>query len=72
GGFDQGRLYGPSVFPLALHMVRLLAETNTPVIGSGGVYSPAQAEAMRAAGAFAVQVDLALWRGDWFQEIREE
>jgi dihydroorotate dehydrogenase len=33
------------------------------VIGGGGVYRPEQAQAMLAAGALAVQVDAALWRG---------
>jgi dihydroorotate dehydrogenase len=35
------------------------------VIGSGGVYTPAQAEAMLQAGAIAVQLDAVFWRGGW-------
>ncbi len=65
---QSGRMYGPAVFPLALQTVRHLAAARIPVIGSGGVYQPDQAEAMRQAGARAVQLDLALWRGDWFRE----
>ena len=67
-GIQSGRMYGPAVFPLALQAVRQLAAAKIPVIGSGGVYHPDQAEAMRQAGAQAVQLDLALWRGDWFRE----
>lgn len=66
GDFDRGRLYGPALYPQALHVVRELSKLKVPVIGAGGVYSTAQADAMRAAGALAVQVDLALWRGEWF------
>lgn len=66
-GLIHGRIYGPAVFPLALNVVAELAGGDIPVIGSGGVYRPEQVEQMRAAGAYAVQVDTALWRGDWFQ-----
>jgi dihydroorotate dehydrogenase len=63
---QSGRMYGPGVFPLALQAVRQLAAHQIPVIAAGGVYSRSQAEAMRENGAVAVQVDLAIWRGDWF------
>jgi len=66
GDFDRGRLYGPALYPQALQVVRELANLKVPVIGAGGVYSDTQADAMRAAGALAVQIDLALWRGEWF------
>lgn len=66
GDFDRGRLYGPALYPQALHVVRELANLKVPVIGAGGVYSCSQADAMQAAGALAVQVDMALWRGEWF------
>jgi dihydroorotate dehydrogenase (NAD+) catalytic subunit len=59
----RGRLYGPGVFPAALAAVQSLAGQGLPVIGAGGVYEPEQAEAMLAAGALAVQVDAALWKG---------
>lgn len=67
-GTQSGRMYGPSVFPLALQAVRQMAASGVPVIGAGGVYHPEQADDMRSAGALAVQVDLALWRGDLFFE----
>mgnify|MGYP000359708333 CR=1 FL=1 len=63
GKFQEGRLYGPAVFPLALHTARRLSQMKLPVIGAGGVYHPAQVEAMLAAGAIAVQLDAVLWRG---------
>jgi dihydroorotate dehydrogenase (NAD+) catalytic subunit len=65
GGFVQGRLYGPAIFPQALAAVRSLAQSGIPVIGAGGVYSQAQVEAMQAAGALAVQLDAMLWRTGW-------
>lgn len=63
GGIVSGRIYGPGVFPLALQMVKSLARMGVPVIGAGGVYQPGDGEAMLAAGAIAVQIDVALWRG---------
>ena len=72
GGFDRGRLYGPAIFPQALHIVRQLSEMEIPVIGAGGVYAQEQAEAMRRAGALAVQLDLVLWRGDWLIGNQED
>lgn len=63
----SGRLYGPGIFPLALQVVNELAQSDVPVIGAGGVYQPEQVTAMLAAGAIAVQLDTALWRGGWPQ-----
>ena len=60
---SHGRLYGPSVFPLALAAVRILAATGVSTIGAGGIYHPEQIEAMLAAGAQGVQLDTVLWRG---------
>ena len=65
GGLVQGRLYGPALFPQALAAVQALNRRGIPVIGSGGVYTPVQAEAMLQAGAIAVQLDAVLWRGGW-------
>jgi dihydroorotate dehydrogenase (NAD+) catalytic subunit len=59
----RGRLFGPAMFPLALAAVQELAQLGFPLIGAGGVYQPAQVQAMRAAGAVAVQLDSVLWRG---------
>jgi len=61
----SGRLFGPAVYPLALQVVGELNRDGIVVIGAGGIYQRQQAEEMRRAGAWAVQVDLALWRGDW-------
>jgi dihydroorotate dehydrogenase (NAD+) catalytic subunit len=65
GALVSGRLYGPGVFPLALQAVRELARAGLPVIGAGGVYGADQVEAMRSAGALAVQLDTALWLGSF-------
>ena len=65
----EGRLYGPALFPQALAGVRGLAQAGVPVIGAGGVYSQAQAQAMLAAGALAVQLDAVLWRGNLTQRL---
>jgi dihydroorotate dehydrogenase (NAD+) catalytic subunit len=59
----NGRLYGPAIFPLAFSTMRAMAATGLPVIAAGGVYQPAQIQALRQAGALAVQLDAVLWRG---------
>jgi dihydroorotate dehydrogenase (NAD+) catalytic subunit len=59
----SGRLYGPSLFPQALETVANAAKLGLAVIGSGGVYNNENASAMLAAGAQAVQIDSALWKG---------
>jgi dihydroorotate dehydrogenase (NAD+) catalytic subunit len=61
---SSGRLYGPGLLPQALQVVRAVARAGLPVFGSGGVFSRADAEAMLAAGAAAVQLDTLLW-GDF-------
>ena len=57
----HGRLYGPSLFPQSLESVYSAAKIGLPIIGSGGIYSKANADTMLSAGALAVQVDIALW-----------
>jgi dihydroorotate dehydrogenase (NAD+) catalytic subunit len=57
----SGRLFGPSLFPLAMDVVRSAARAGIPIIGAGGVGSHEQAQAMIEAGAIAVQMDFALW-----------
>lgn len=53
----EGWLSGPALLPLVLPRVRQVAESVTaPVIGCGGVYSPADVRAYLQAGARAVQV----------------
>jgi dihydroorotate dehydrogenase (NAD+) catalytic subunit len=58
-----GRIYGPSVFPLALRVVEKLVGAGLAVIGAGGVYQAQDVDAMLSAGAMGVQVDAILWRG---------
>jgi hypothetical protein len=70
-GIMRGRMLGPGVLPQALKAVQALVEGNIPVIAAGGFYSPEDVEAGLAAGALAVQLDAALWRGDWFK-MQEE
>ena len=61
GKIVTGRLFGPSLFPQALDIVRSAAKLGVPVIGSGGVWSQENADAMLSVGALAVQMDAALW-----------
>lgn len=63
GKLVSGRLYGPTVFPLALEAVHQLAPLDIPLFASGGIQTRAQGEAMLAAGASAVQMDIAFWKG---------
>jgi len=65
GGVIRGRLFGPSLFPQALRILSELVRDDLPVIGSGGVYSAGDIEAMMSVGALAVQMDSVLWRGGW-------
>ena len=58
-----GRLYGPAVFPFAFAAVQAMAASGIAVIGSGGIYTQEQAEALLAAGAVGAQLDAVLWRG---------
>lgn len=67
-GLAAGRMYGPELLPLHLQAVRQLAEMEIPVIGSGFITQPAQAQAFQQAGAYALQVDVSLWRGEWLTE----
>lgn len=61
GELTTGRLYGPSLFPQTLETVHSAARIGLPVIGSGGIWSKENADAMLSVGALAVQVDAALW-----------
>lgn len=58
----SGRLYGPSLLPSALSVVReIKKQTALPMIGAGGAHTKADVEAMLEAGASAVMVDSAVW-----------
>jgi dihydroorotate dehydrogenase (NAD+) catalytic subunit len=56
-----GRIYGPSLFPQTLDTVYNAAKLGIPIIGSGGVWTKENADAMLSVGALAVQVDATLW-----------
>lgn len=61
GGMVRGRLYGPAIFPQALAATQAVAALDVPVISAGGIYTEENAQAMFAAGALGVQLDVALW-----------
>ncbi len=56
-----GRIYGQSVFPRSLDLVRSAAMIGLPVIGAGGVCTERDAADMLSAGAMAVETDAQLW-----------
>lgn len=60
-----GRLLGPSLFPQTLDTVNNAAKLGIPIIGSGGVWTKENADAMISVGALAVQVDASLWGFNW-------
>ncbi len=60
-----GRLYGPALFPQSLDLVCNACRLGLPVIAGVGVYGNDNAMLMLKSGALAIQVDTALWRGDW-------
>jgi len=58
----SGRLYGASLFPQTLNLVReIKTQTALPIIGAGGVHSRKDIDALLAAGATAVQIDSVVW-----------
>jgi len=64
-----GRLYGPSLFPRSLDVLRSAVMLELPIIGGGGVWTDADVESMLKAGAKAVETDAQLWvpkeAGSW-------
>ena len=56
-----GRLYGQSLFPRSLDLVRSAAMIGLPIIGAGGVWTEHDAADMLSAGAMAVETDAQLW-----------
>jgi len=64
GAQVSGRLYGPGIFPMALRTVEKFSGLGIPIIGGGGVYQTSEIDAMLKAGASAVQVGAALWKGE--------
>ena len=63
GRLVSGRMYGPSLFPFVLAGVAALHALHLTVIAGAGIYTRSDAEMILHAGAAAVQVDTALWRG---------
>ncbi|HMN62972.1 MAG TPA: hypothetical protein PJ988_21575, partial [Anaerolinea sp.] len=63
GVLVHGRLFGPGLFPQALEALETLRHLGIPLIAGCGVFRRADARALLAAGAVAVQVDTALWKG---------
>ena len=61
GEIITGRMYGQSLFPRSLDIVRSAAMSGLQIIGSGGVWSDADVEAMLKVGAMAVETDAQLW-----------
>jgi dihydroorotate dehydrogenase len=62
GNLVSGRIFGPSVLPLALQVISSIANlVDVPIIASGGIYRASDVEAMLDAGAAAVQLDSVLW-----------
>ena len=57
----SGRLFGASLFPAALGLVRSASKAGLPIIGAGGVFAADAVQAMLAAGAMAIQLDAQLW-----------
>ncbi len=60
----HGRMMGPAVLPLALRAVWEVAEhfPEVPIVGAGGIQSVSDVRSFLAAGARAVEIDIALWR----------
>ncbi len=58
-----GRLYSPSVKPIALRAVADIAAQNldVPIVASGGIHSVDDVRDFLSAGAAAVEVDSAMW-----------
>ena len=63
GRLVRGRLYGPGMLPAALSAVETAVRLGLPGDRRWGSVRQADAAAMQAAGALAVQVDTAFWRG---------
>ncbi|OGO19268.1 MAG: hypothetical protein A2Z14_12930 [Chloroflexi bacterium RBG_16_48_8] len=62
GELVHGRLFGPALFPTALHAVsKYSLLLDIPIIASGGIFDSGQVKAFLSAGASAVQFDSVLW-----------
>jgi len=63
GGFSRGRIFGPGLFPQVLQALGCLRAYGIPLVAGSGVYDQQGIDALLSAGATAVQLDAALWRG---------
>lgn len=61
GELITGRMYGKSLFPRSLDIVRSAGMIGLPIIGAGGVWDDSDVESMLSAGAMAVETDIRLW-----------
>jgi dihydroorotate dehydrogenase len=62
GVLVNGRLYGRSIFPLALQsLTYLIDRVDGPILVGGGIYTREQVDIMLAAGAAGVQLDAVMW-----------
>ena len=62
GRLVSGRVYGPLVKPVVLHIVgRLVRRIDIPIIAAGGIHSQQDARDYLEAGAVAIQVDSVIW-----------
>lgn len=68
GTIIAGRLYGPAIFPLALHRIQQWKHITGSIIAAGGIYHPRDVQTMLTAGAGAVQIGPALWKNNIFFE----
>lgn len=59
----NGRLFGPALLPLAIAAVQAVRRLGMQVIAGAGIFRPGDAQTLRDAGAWAVQLDSVLWRG---------
>ena len=67
GKLVSGRLFGPAFLPITLAAVHTIRRLGLRVIAGPGIFRPQDARVIQDAGAFAIQLDGALWRG-WSQE----
>ncbi len=63
GSLISGRLYGPSLLPQTLAAVQAVRRLGVQIIAGAGIYRREDAQKLREAGAWAVQLDTVLWRG---------
>jgi dihydroorotate dehydrogenase (NAD+) catalytic subunit len=61
GRLINGRLYGPSLFPIVLEAVSEINTLGIPII-AGGVSSSREVAALQEAGAGAIQLDYVIWQ----------